>query len=64
MIVAYKGGVNYMDTFGTTAICPLFTDILMIETLQSQPTKSQERGATQAGMLKTTCRYDRMGYII
>ena len=53
MIVAYKGGVNYMDTFGTTAIWDsLIYRYLSDRNIAVPPTKAQERGDYPGGYVK------------
>ena len=53
MIVAYKGGVNYMDTFGTTAIWDsLIYRYLSDRKIAVPPTKSQQRGDYPGGYVK------------
>lgn len=53
MIVAYKGGVNYMDAFGTTAIWDsLIYRYLYDRKIAVPPTKKQDRGDYPGGYVK------------
>lgn len=53
MIVAFKGGVNFMDAFGTTAIWDsLIYRYLYDKKIAVPPTKSQERGDYPGGYVK------------
>ena len=53
MIVAYKGGVNYMDAFGTTAIWDsLIYRYLFDRRIAVPPSKHQERGDYPGGYVK------------
>ena len=53
MIVAYKGGVNYMDAFGTTAIWDsLIYRYLHDKKIAVPPTKHTERGEYPGGYVK------------
>jgi DNA polymerase elongation subunit (family B) len=53
MIVAYKGGVNYMDSFGTTGIWDsLIYRYLYDKKIAVPPTKHQERGDYPGGYVK------------
>lgn len=53
MIVAYKGGVNYMDAFGTTAIWDsLIYRYLSEKKIAVPPSKPSERGDYPGGYVK------------
>lgn len=53
MIVAYKGGVNYMDSFGTTAIWDsLIYRYLYDKKIAVPPSRPQERGDYPGGYVK------------
>lgn len=53
MIVAFKGGVNFMDAFGTTAIWDsLIYRYLYDKKIAVPPTKNQQRGDYPGGYVK------------